>query len=497
MTALRHKILLIEDDAGHSVLTEKMLSRRADSFPHELVRAASLEEGFALLERKRFDLLLLDLGLPESRGLETLEAVVSRKPPIPVVVLTSLDDETTGGAAIDAGAEDYLIKDSMTPELLSRTLHQNIRRFRLAKNFSFMIEKNADPMLIVDDRRCIRFANPAALDFFDKKPTELAGRPFEYPLALDRPAVVETRDRAGAKRFAEMRVSEVEWEGRPANLATLRDVTDRRHVEQSLSRHHRRLEKRVRERTREIERSSKILRDSDLLLKAARKKESRFLGAMSHELRTPLNGILGFTELLKQQLYGPLNERQMHYVRQIEQCGKSQLELVNSLLEITKSDAGELELRREKVLVRDLFEHMRSVMKSPLAKKAVSLHGELDDPGLEIRADIAKLQEILFHLLSNAIKFTPENGTVTLHAGRSKKGIAIRVSDTGPGISNEERERIFADFYQGEETRKHALGGTGIGLPLCRRLAELHGGKIRVESRPGAGSTFTVFLPDA
>ncbi len=246
---------------------------------------------------------------------------------------------------------------------------------------------------------------------------------------------------------------------------------------------------------------------------AANVAKSQFLANMSHELRTPLNAIIGFSEMLADQNFGPLNERQLKYTHNILHSGRHLLQLINDILDLSKVEAGRLELSRTSFSVARALQNVQTIV-NPLAKKkriAVELQVAPDLPPLY--ADESKFKQILYNLLSNAIKFTPEGRRVSVSAALAAspppavegeaagaagaRAMEIRVSDTGIGIHPRDHERIFMEFEQVDSSYGRQQQGTGLGLALTRRLVELHGGAIRVESEgiDGKGSTFTVTLP--
>jgi anti-sigma regulatory factor (Ser/Thr protein kinase) len=216
---------------------------------------------------------------------------------------------------------------------------------------------------------------------------------------------------------------------------------------------------------------------------------------MSHELRTPLNAILGFSDLLPDQRYGPLNERQRRYVAHIHTSGQHLLRLINDILDLSKIEAGHLELSFESVPIETAFEEALSTLQ-PLADKksqALSQHAE---NGLNVRADATRLKQALMNLVGNAIKFSPEGGEIELTAVLIDGRVRVEVRDTGPGIPLEEQKRIFENFYRLRQSEK-SIEGTGLGLAITQRLIELHGGELRLESQPGHGSRFYFSLPTA
>jgi signal transduction histidine kinase len=228
-------------------------------------------------------------------------------------------------------------------------------------------------------------------------------------------------------------------------------------------------------------------------LEAASRHKSEFLATMSHELRTPLNAIIGFSQVLKQQMYGPLNERQTDYVDDVLSSGQHLLNLINDILDLAKVEAGRMELQPSTFQLPELLENAASMVRERATRQGIGLIVATDDSVEGMDGDERKVKQILFNLLSNAVKFTPSGGKVTLAARSTEEQVVIAVQDTGIGISADELDKIFEEFYQVGASRTQE--GTGLGLALTRRLVELHGGQLTVESEPGVGSTFTVTMP--
>ncbi|MGI8905255.1 MAG: ATP-binding protein [Candidatus Sumerlaeaceae bacterium] len=281
-----------------------------------------------------------------------------------------------------------------------------------------------------------------------------------------------------------------------AIVANVRDVTEQVKAEEDLERDRQSLEETVKTRTFQVSKTVQRLQDANLRLEAANRHKSRFLSSMSHELRTPLNAILGFADLLRGQFFGPLNDKQLAYVNQLDASGKHLLALINDLLDMAKIDAGAMDTTMERFAPRDCIDATLSMLSANFRRKQIESTSEID-PALEtLTGDLRKCKQIMLNLLSNAVKYTPEGGSVAVRAGYDTDGaVRISVSDTGIGIDPEECEKIFSEFHQADRTRDEQLGGTGIGLALTRRLVELHGGRIGVQSEPGKGSTFWFTLP--
>ncbi|MGB3692352.1 MAG: GAF domain-containing sensor histidine kinase [Spirulinaceae cyanobacterium] len=229
-------------------------------------------------------------------------------------------------------------------------------------------------------------------------------------------------------------------------------------------------------------------------LEAENQTKTAFLDHTSHELRTPLTGILGFSRVLIDQLYGPLNDKQLQYLQGIFSCGEHLLSLINDLLDLSKVDADREELYWENIPVEELCLATLSLVQEKAKEEGLELLLEIEPGITTCKADQRRLKQILVNLLSNAVKFT-ESGSITLKVARNEQGMIFSVIDTGIGISETNQKKLFQPFTQIEShlNRKHK--GTGLGLALSRKLARLHGGDITLSSQPGQGSCFAVSLP--
>ena len=273
-------------------------------------------------------------------------------------------------------------------------------------------------------------------------------------------------------------------------------------AEISLQKAHDELELRVQERTAELVAAKKeveaysqsILRAKEDIEQASRFKD-QFLSTMSHELRTPLNAVLGFSELLTDARYGPLTERQARYINHIHSSGQHLLRLINDILDLSKIEAGRLQLNIECVAVDASFREVCESLQPLVDKNAHQLIQDVPS-GLLVHADATRFRQMLMNLLGNAIKFTPKGGKIELVAREAANMVRIEVRDSGPGIPPDEKQRIFEAFHRMRQSEK-ASEGTGLGLAITRRLVELHGGQLDVESQPGAGSCFFFTLPSA
>jgi signal transduction histidine kinase len=230
------------------------------------------------------------------------------------------------------------------------------------------------------------------------------------------------------------------------------------------------------------------------VLAEASQHKSQFLANMSHELRTPLNAILGYTELIVDHIYGEVPEKIREVMERIEKSGRHLLGLINDVLDLSKMEAGQLTLALEEYSLAEVVQTVYSAVESLAAEKQLALTLSMA-PDLPVgRGDERRISQVLLNLVGNAIKFT-EAGEVGMKAIASDGQFVVSVSDTGPGISEADRETIFEEFQQLDDSSTKAKGGTGLGLSIARRIVELHGGRIWVESSPGRGATFSFSLP--
>jgi PAS domain S-box-containing protein len=238
---------------------------------------------------------------------------------------------------------------------------------------------------------------------------------------------------------------------------------------------------------------------------AANRSKSEFLANMSHELRTPLNAVIGFSDMLSQQYYGPLTGKQVEYINDIHESATYLLALINDILDLSKIEAGRMDLETSRVDLKSVFEHSLVMVRERASKHALYLSSCIDPrlESLSLMADERKVRQVLYNLLANAVKFTPDGGAIDVSArlvdeaeGQEQAWVEISVTDTGIGLAERELERVFEAFYQVKSPETGKTPGTGLGLSLVRRMVELHGGKVWAESKgPGWGSRFFFTLP--
>jgi diguanylate cyclase (GGDEF)-like protein/PAS domain S-box-containing protein len=289
-----------------------------------------------------------------------------------------------------------------------------------------------------------------------------------------------------------------------------KDITEKKKLERAIEERNlelkelnEKLEEKVIERTMELEKANRELERSNKL-------KSQFIATMSHELRTPLNSILGFSELLLDEVFGNLTEKQKRYVNNIYNSGNHLLQLINNILDLAKIESGKMELHYETFSLKQALVEVENILKPLIHKKNQRLTVSVEEKLSVINADRTKFKQILYNLLSNAIKFTGEGGSISITADLIEKEnynlistkkccknnyLKISITDTGIGIKKDYQEKIFLEFEQLDSSYSRKYEGTGLGLALTKKLVELHGGKIFVDSEEGKGSTFTVLLP--
>ncbi len=355
------------------------------------------------------------------------------------------------------------------------------------ERFQVLFENNPHPTWVYD-AETLQFleVNKAAVEKYGYSPDEFLGmritdiRPPEDVASLlddlkkERPVVQsrEWRHRCKDGRVIPVQVTShlAQLNGRNVAVVVAEDITERKQAQEALVR-----------AKEQAERASRF--------------KDQFLSTMSHELRTPLNAILGFSELLPDERYGTLNERQRRYISHIQTSGRHLLSLINDILDLSKIEAGRLELAFESVRIDTAFGEVLGTLQ-PLADKKSQTLSQHTETGLSVRADTTRFKQVLMNLAGNAIKFTPEGGSIDLAAHLMDGKVRVEVRDTGPGIPPEEQKRIFEAFYRLRKSGE-ATEGTGLGLAITQRLVELHGGQLGLESQPGQGSCFYFSLPVA
>jgi len=353
------------------------------------------------------------------------------------------------------------------------------------KNTVFeIIAKNlSDGIVIVDQKGKVRFVNPAALALFAQKKEDLLGQDFEFPLHLGDTSANEVFPLLlGDSVMAEMKVAGIRWEGQPAYLASIRDISDRK------------LAERLQEEILERRHMEKKLRQANEKLKKLDQQKSDVVSVVSHELRSPMAFIREGVSHVSEEIAGPLTADQ----RQILSVTLGRLDcmgrLIQELLDISKIEAGSLELQREKRDAVALVKFVVSEFRPQAQKKSLVIRERYSQPAIESYIDQDRITQVFTNLLGNALRFT-ERGFIDVSVTQSEGKVECSVADTGGGIKHEDLPKVFQKFQQFGRARGGTEKGTGLGLSIVKAIVELHGGEITVESKLNKGTKFTFTLP--
>jgi len=543
-------ILLVDDRPENLLALEAIL----EPLQQNLVRANSGPEALKWVLAREFAVILLDVQMPGMNGFEAAQLIKARERSkhVPIIFLTAISkEEEYVFQGYTVGAVDYLAKP-FNPDILRSKVavfvdlylkNQHINRqeqmlraserremelvhdARLHESelrLSEVVESALDAILMFDDQQRITLFNSAAERMFGISQTDVLGKPVEQllPQCADRDyvervcredvssarpeneadhgeppaprAVAFSGRRGGAdgEEFpVEASISCLEIGSHRVFTVIARDITERQQAEAAL----RTQAVSLADSATELKALNYQLHQRQVELERAMSARSRFYASMSHELRTPINAILGYNTLMLENIYGPLNERQVHGLERTQKAAKHLLELVNDVLDLSKIEAGKIEVQLQPVvfpaLIEDLFITVR-----PMADERGS-ELSLEHPGepVTVITDPRRVRQILLNLLSNAIKFGRGNPIRVRSIPSQDGGVSISVEDRGEGIASEDLPRIFDEFVQLAHAHEHE--GTGLGLPISKRLATLLNGSLDAQSKVGEGSTFTLVLP--
>ena len=491
-TAGKPKILIVDDERAQVGLL--CLQLKDEYFP---ISAHSGEKALELVETQAPDLILLDLMLPESDGYEICNKLKNdpRFKFIPIIAISGFFEKQNKIKAIQAGADDFISKPIDRFELKTRIkslirIKKNYDALQESeKNFRTLVDSTLDGIFILDFEGRIIEANSAVGKILDIGLDEVIGKSIVRFLAPEsiRTAIEDQENILNGKGgylstykvissqeeevWIEALGNKITYNDRPANIVVIRDITLRKKAEESLI-------------------------NAKVAAEAANRTKSEFLTNVSHELRTPLNSIIGFSDLLKEGIAGPLNEKQSKYVQFISLSGKNLLGIINDILDLSKAEAGNEELRRENISVDESICRAISIILPQTLGKNITLTYRSESKMINLYADMSKLHQIMYNLLSNAVKFTPAGGSIEVFSRREEASVFITVKDTGIGIPEEKLDEIFKPFVQIDSSLNRIFEGTGLGLALVKKYVEMHGGNIWVESKIGEGSSFIIELPE-
>ena len=392
-------------------------------------------------------------------------------------------------------------KDSNLNELIrQRTLELDASEAR----FDNIVSISTDGIVIVDGIGMILFVNPAAITLFGLKAEKLLGEHFGFPIVAGETTELEINNRERKLTIAEMRVVVTEWEGKPAYLATLRDITERKQSEKALQKEKElaealRLEKEATEDAlRKEQELAEMLRVEKRAAETTARVKSQFLANMSHELRTPMTGVLGMLQLALEEDIAPVPRG---YLETSLTSARSLLRILNDILDMAKIEAGKLTIEEKPFSLLRCITEAADIMTPEVRRKgldfSISVAEEIPDM---VVGDQMRLRQVLINLIGNAVKFT-DGGKVVVRLTAERPTpdgqweFTIFVTDTGIGISDDKKGLLFRTFSQVDDSHSRSFGGTGLGLAISRKIMELMGGTISFESKAGVGSTFSFTIP--
>ncbi len=499
------RVLIVEDNDDDRLLLLRTLRQGGYEPLHRCVQTVAALS--AALAKEPWDLVLSDYRLPQFNGAEALRLVQESGLDMPFIIVSGVIGEEQAVAIMKAGAHDYVLKDKLirlVPAITRELRDAEVRRRRRQAEeqlraseaqFRLLFEANPNPMWVFDEET-LRFlaVNGTALRHYGYTRDEFLALSVADIRPPDDRAMVHaliasqtgsTENRIGEFRHqkkdgtlidVEIAVSSIPFNGRPGRLVLANDISQRRETELTLRR-----------AKAEAERASQA--------------KSSFLASVSHELRTPLNAVMGFSQVLENEYFGPLTGKQKEYVTNIYESGKHLLNIINDILDLSKIEAGKMDPCWAHFEIGTLLANSFVLIRDKCAKHGIQLTLDMAEPvrGLKVTADERLLKQILYNLLSNAAKFTPDGGAISLQARvleEAEPTLEVSVTDTGIGIAPEHHEKVFEAFYQVRYGTADKTPGTGLGLSLVKQLLELHNGRIWVTSEgEGRGSRFTFVIP--
>ncbi|MGE5406315.1 MAG: response regulator [Methanosarcina sp.] len=490
-------VIIIEDEPAHAEALRRYLSTSENDCAVKI--AGTLAEFNQMVEQIVPDIVIADINLPDGTAFSLLRSDPEDQQ-WPVLIMTSYGDEEVAVKAIKSGALDYLVKSPEAFRNITHVINRNLREWRIIqqsreseRKFRFLFETMEQGVIYQDYNMKISAANPAAQkitgyslaemqnsSFFEEGPWFDISEDGNVSPSKIHPSIVANQTGEPVKervmgfqnpaedRFVWLLVSSRPY-FRKQVFTTFTDITEMKLSELAL--------KNAKQKAEESDRLKSV-----------------FMANMSHEIRTPMNGILGFSDLLKTpELSG---ESQKMYIEAINSSGKRMLDIINDLIDISKIEAGQTEVRNENTSIPDLLRELVLFFKPEADKKNITLKTDIRLPSSEfsINTDRTKLAQIITNLVKNALKFTHSGGTIELACRiKDERSLILSVKDNGTGVRKELQDKIFERFRQGDRADEH--DGVGLGLAISRAYVEMLGGIIGIESEPGKGSDFFFTLP--
>jgi PAS domain S-box-containing protein len=509
------RVLLIEDDATDALLLELELERGGyDVIVGRVDNAASMNEA---LDRATWDAMIADYNLPAFSVMAALEIVKQRDLDVPFIIVSGTIDDEAAVSALKAGAHDFVSKHKLSRlvpalerELRETRVRCELRRANVALReidvrYRFVSEHASDGILLTDEEGHILYANPAVVGIFGYGTRELIGRSIDLLVrARIQPRNRDTlikyikarRDPSRQQRFdvvgshkteggirLEASVGGAVQNGHYVCICILRDVTEQRRAEARRARLY-----------RAAKRARVIAEEARQEAVQASRAKSEFLAMMSHELRTPLTAIIGYSELLVDEVTGPLNDQQKAQLHRVSACSQHLLGLIDRVLTFSVAEAAKTTYSVANPSVQRLVANAIELIGPSIQMKGIALDLQLLDSALRARADTMKLQQVLCNLLGNAVKFTAPGGRICVSCEARHDEIRIHVRDTGCGIAADKLDMIFEPFVQLDSGLTRSTGGVGLGLAIARKFMRGMSGRLEVESTLGIGTMFTIVI---
>ena len=542
MSSAPINVLLVEDNPGDARLLRELLQETGSS-QFELVHAERFSEAMTRLSERRFDVVLLDLSLPDAHGLDTISRLGSQAEGTPIVILTGLNDEEIAIRALQQGAQDYLVKGQADGQLLARALRYAIQRHKAeeslkARNRELMVlrkiteailasldlnsvleqileqaifigsfdlgnirllESTGDTLQVAVVRGYRDPENVASHRSISRSKGSAQSSHFKDQL-FQQPCVEEdvqssrglrTLRKEGVESFVQV---PVRADGEVLGIIQLATRTPRKFKNEEVSLwetignhmglavQRAQLYEETKRQAHELEKASKLQAD--------------FSAMIAHDLRSPLMNITGVAEVMMDGMFGVITEEQRKWLLRIQANSHNLVDLVSDFLDLSKLESGYVNVSKQMISLTDLVRKGIESFQVLALNKKVTVKEAIDSSLPSLLADPQRLDQVLNNLISNAIKFTRDGGEVKVGASLDgATGIRVWVQDSGEGIPTDEIGELFQKYRQGGNAKNSNHKGTGLGLVICKMIVEAHGGRIWVESQEGQGSTFSFLLP--
>jgi two-component system, OmpR family, phosphate regulon sensor histidine kinase PhoR len=484
-----YDILIVDDEPGMRDGIKRVLK----PYGHNITTASDGKEAFEIIKNHSFDLALLDLKLPDADGLEILDAILTKDPLTVCVIITAYATLDTAVDATKRGAFDYLAKPFTADQVLMiidkaldrRDLLVQADELRKERDLSLLeltreqtrfrtiISCMVDGVIVTNRNEQIVLANNTGSVFLEKNRGTIPGTPIDEAIAS--PDLLEIIKEA-SKPGEDVRVTgkELEMAGRNwlANCAVLRDENG------------------------ETLGTVTVFRDITEI-KEVEKIKSRFISLVAHELRAPVAAIKGYLDIVLKRAAGNDQKVYDNMLERSRSRADGLLDLIQDLLEMSRIDTRKVQRRIQPVDLNKSLRENLEFFNLEIEKQDLEVINELSDKTIEVMADPEELDRIIINLLSNAVKYNKDGGSVTISAGKNSGSVCFAIADTGIGMTEEEKARLFEDFFRANNPQTRKQPGTGLGLAITKRMVEANFGRIEVESKQGEGSKFTVTLPSA